>query len=70
MKFSVLLQPVDLLKLMLDSFCTSTIQDRELTEVTSSYTFNIGTCHDTCEPICFKVGMMLINTKLYSLISV
>ena len=32
------------------------------------YAFNIVICHDTRELICFKLGMMLNTTKLYSLI--
>ena len=32
------------------------------------YTINIVLCWDTCEPICFKLGMMLDMTKLCSLI--
>ena len=27
-------------------------------------------CQDTCEPICFKLGIMLNTTKHYSLIPV
>ena len=27
-------------------------------------------CQDTCEPICFKFGLMLYATKLYSFIPV
>ena len=34
------------------------------------YTFNIVMCQDICEPTCFKLGMMLNTTKLYSIISV
>ena len=30
------------------------------------YTINIVMCQDTCEPICFKLGIMLDTTKLYS----
>ena len=33
-------------------------------------TFNIVMCQDTCKPICFKLGMMLDTTELYSLIPV
>ena len=32
------------------------------------YMFNIIMCQDTCELICFKLGMMLNITKLYSFI--
>ena len=35
--------------------------------VYETYTFNIIMWQDTCEPICFKVGMMLNTAKLYSL---
>ena len=31
------------------------------------YTFNIVMCLDTCEPICFNLGMTLDTTKLYNL---
>ena len=34
------------------------------------YAFNIVMCQDTCEPVCFKVVMMLNATRLHSLISV
>ena len=34
------------------------------------YMFSIVLCGDTCEPIHFKLGMMLDTTKLYSLIQV
>ena len=34
------------------------------------YMFNIVMCQDTCEWICFELGMMLSTTKLYSLIPV
>ena len=34
------------------------------------YTFYTALCQDNCEPICFKIGMMLKTTKLYSLIPV
>ena len=30
------------------------------------YTFDIVMCKDTCEPICFKLGMMVNTSKLYS----
>ena len=33
-------------------------------------TINIIMCQDTCERICFKLGMMLNTTKLYTLIPV
>ena len=34
------------------------------------YKFNLVMCKDTCEPICFKLGMMLNTTTFYSLIPV
>ena len=33
-------------------------------------TFKIVPCQNTCEPICFKLGMMLYTTELYCLIPV
>ena len=49
------------------TFCTSNIQGKELF---MKYTSNIIMCQDTCEPICFKLGMMLNTTELYSWIPV
>ena len=40
------------------------------TDVTMEYTFNFVLCQDTCGPICFKVGLMVNSTRLYSLIPV
>ena len=34
------------------------------------FTFNLVMCQDTCELICFKLGMVLNTAKLYSLILV
>ena len=34
------------------------------------YSFNIVICEDTCQPICFKLGVMLNTTELYTLIQV
>ena len=34
------------------------------------YMFNIVMCQDTYEPICFKLGIKLNMTKLYSFIPV
>ena len=34
------------------------------------YTFSIVMCQDTCERLCFKLGMMLNTTIVYSLIPV
>ena len=59
MKFSKLLQVIGLLKLMLNLVL------KERTLLTSSVL-----CWDTYEPICFKVGLMLKSTKLYTLVSV
>ena len=68
MNFSMLPQPVGLLKLML-IFCPSNIQGRELCSSDFvKYMFNIVMCQDICEPICFKLGMMLNTIELYSLI--
>ena len=55
-------QPVGSLKFMLDLFFT-----REITLLTRFYKICIIQCPDTCEPICFKLGMMLNINKLYSL---
>ena len=64
-------QPVGLFKLMLNWFCTSDIQGRELCwHDFMKCTFNIILCQDTCESICYKLGMRLNATKLYSLIPV
>ena len=66
MKSRMLPQPVGLLKLMLNLFCTSNTQGREICRCEFiKYTINIVLCLDTCEQICFKLGMMLGAT--YSL---
>ena len=71
MKLGILPQPVGLLKLMLDWFYISNIQGRErLWCYFMKYMFNIVMHQDTCEPICFKLGMVLNTTKLYSLIPI
>ena len=71
MKFSKMLQPVGVLKLMLNLFCRSNIQGRELCWYDFiKHMINIALCQDTCGSICFKLGMMLDMTKLYSLIPV
>ena len=60
-----------MLKLMLNLFCTSNIQGRELCLCDFiKYIFNTGLRLDTFESIFFNLGMMLDTTKLYSLISV
>ena len=76
-KFIMLPQLLGLLKLMLNLFCTSTIQGRELCgHDFVKYSINILQRRDTCEPICFrrlicfKLGMVLDMTKLCSLIPV
>ena len=64
-------QPVGLLKLMLNLFRTISVQWRELYVCNFiKYTFNIGLHQDTCEPICFKLGMMLGTTKLFRMIPI
>ena len=61
----------DLLKLMLTFFGISILKRRELWwRYFMEYTFNIVLCQDTCEPICYKLGMMLSTTKLCCLIPV
>ena len=70
MKFSVLAQPVGLLKLMLNLCCTHNIQGRKLYCDFTEYMFNITICQDTCELICFKLALMLNTTNLYSLVPV
>ena len=56
-------------KLMLILFRTTTIQGRELfIRDLMKYTFKIVMCPDTCEAICFKLGMMQNTTNLCSLI--
>ena len=65
LKFDSLPQPVDLLKLILNLFRTSNSQGRERCWCDfMTYTFNSVMCQDTCEPICFKLGM--IQNTLYS----
>ena len=49
-------------------FCTNNVQGRELCWCDFiKYTFNNVMCHDTCEPIYFKLSMMLDATKLFNL---
>ena len=60
-----------LLKLMPNWFCTINIHGGELRwRDFMKCSFNIVMFQDACESICFKVGMMLNTTKLYSLIPV
>ena len=55
----------------LDLFCTSNIVGRELCwHDFIKYTIKIVMCQDTCEPICFRLGVVLNTTKLYHLIPV
>ena len=57
------------LKTMLNLYCTSCNQDREFYwSDYIKYTINIVLCLNTCEPICFKLCMMLHTTKLYSFV--
>ena len=71
MKFSMFPEPVGFLKFMLNIFCIGKIEGRELDWCDFvEYTFNIFLCQDTCELICFKLGMMQDTTKLYKLIPV
>ena len=61
-------QPGGLLKLMLNLFCINIIEERELCWCDFvKYMNNIVLCCDTCEPICFKLGV-LDMTILCSLI--
>ena len=56
---------------MLNLFCTNSIKGKEhCWRDFMKYTFDIVNCQDTCEPICFKLGMLRNTTKLYSLVSV
>ena len=67
----MLLQLVGLLKFMLNLFCTNTFQARELCgRDFIKYRINIVLCQDTCQLICFKLGMILDTTIVYSLILV
>ena len=60
MKFSVLLQPVGLLKLMLNLFDMNRVQWRELCLLDFvRQTFDIGFCLHSCESICFKLRMLI-----------
>ena len=62
---------VSLFKLMVHLFCTKNIQGRKLCwHDLMKYTFYIVMHQDTCVMICFKLGIMLNCTKLYSLILV
>ena len=68
MKFSMLPQPIGLLEFMPILCCVIRTQRRELClHDFLRYIFNIGLHWGTCEQICFKLGMMLGVTKLYSM---
>ena len=56
-------QPVGLLKLILHLFCTNSTRERTLL---MKYAINMVLCQDTCQPVCFKLSMMLDTTKLYA----
>ena len=52
-------------------FCANDIQGRKLCwHDFIKYTYNIIMCQDTCEPVYFKLSMMLNISRLYSLIPV
>ena len=62
-KFSMLPQPVGLLKPLLNLFCTDDIEGREFCwHEFIKHNFNMVLCRDTC-----KLGMMLSTNKFYSL---
>ena len=62
---------LDLLKLMLNLFCTSSIQGREFCWLDfMRCMFSIVMFQEPCKMIYFKLGIMLITTKLYSVIPV
>ena len=70
MKFSVLPQPVGLLKLVEIVFCVINAQGRELCFYFVKHTFNIGLCSDACKLISVKLSVMTDTTKLYIFIPV
>ena len=55
---------------MLDLLCTGVKGKNSADVIFIKYMINIVKCQDTCESVCFKLGMMLDTTKLYSLIPV
>ena len=56
MKFNLLPQTAGLLKLFLNSVCTSSVQGRKLCwRDFIKHTLDIVMCQDTCEPICLHV---------------
>ena len=64
-------QPVGLLKLVPSLFCTSSVEGRD-TLPTKHYKVyvNIFLRLNACKRICFKLGMMLNTTELYSLLPI
>ena len=70
MKFSVLSQPVGLLKFMQILFAQVIFKGENSAEVILWSINNIIMCQDTCELICLKLSMMLNTSKLYCLIPV
>ena len=71
MKYSLVLQLVGLLKLLLNLFCAVNIQERELClDDFITYTSYTGQCSDIYKLICYNLYMMLNTTKLFSLIPV
>ena len=65
MKFSLLLWFVEGHAIFWDGWCLHKYCSRERTLLTWFYSV---LCLDTCEQICFKLGMMLDTTRLYSFI--
>ena len=75
MKFSMLPQPVGLLKLMLTFFffffcCAQYWREKTLLTWLQNIRLASFLKQDICVPICFTVSMMLNTTKLYNLIPV
>ena len=65
LKFSMFQQPVGFFKLFVRFvLCDSYSKGRSLLRWFIKYTFNIGMHWDTCEPICFKLNIMLDMMKL------
>ena len=65
------IQPVDLLKLILVLFLMIVIQGRKFYLCDfRNHTLNIGMCLHTSHPICYKPGMVVDVTKLFSMIPV
>ena len=67
MKFTLLSHLDGLMQFMLELFQTINIHGRELYLcVFIKYIFNIGLHLDMCELTCFKPGMTLHTSELYS----